>query len=187
MNKQKEYHHIRLLKERFFDGVTSLSEEQELYDFYNQHSEGLPEDLEANREIFMGFGAICFKEGNQVQKDSEEKISESSPNSLHINFLRISIGIAAMLLLCFGITTAIHLNARQELARNYEGSYMIVNGQRIDDLSRIKPNIEKALSQASHIEQELEEKPAIQGAEQNVLDNIDDPEEKARIEKMLNE
>ncbi len=97
------------------------------------------------------------------------------------------IGIAAILLLCFGITTVIHLNASQELARNYEGSYMIVNGQRIDDLSRIKPNIERALSQASSIEEELEEKPTIKGAEQNVLDNIDDPEEKARIEKMLNE
>jgi len=187
MNHQKEYHHIRLLTEHFFDGATSLQEEQELYDFYDQHSERLPEDLEANREIIMGFGAICFKEVNQAPKDSEGKVSEDSSNHLRTKFLRIMIGIAAILLLCFGITTVIHLNASQELARNYEGSYMIVNGQRIDDLSRIKPNIERALSQASSIEEELEEKPTIKGAEQNVLDNIDDPEEKARIEKMLNE
>lgn len=60
-------------------------------------------------------------------------------------------------------------------------------GQRIDDLSRIKPQIESALSQAKDIEQGLNETSTVKQAEQNVLDNVGNDEDRERIEKLLNE
>lgn len=44
----------------------------------------------------------------------------------------------------------------------YAGSYVIVGGQRIDDLSRIKPDIEKALSHASEIEGHINESSVVE-------------------------
>lgn len=174
-NKNMEYDCIRFLTERFFDGETSVEEEQRLYAFFEQHPSGLPEDMEANREVLVGFGAIGF--GKTIPKEKP----------LRRNRLWWASGIAATLFLCIGIAATFHLSESRNLARNYEGSYVIINGQRIDDLSRIKPDIEKALSQASHIEQNLAERPAVKSAEQDVLDNIADPAEKARIEELLNE
>lgn len=187
-NHNTEFDCIRLLTERFFNGETSLEEENRLYAFFEQHRSGLPEDIETNREMLLGFGAIGF--GNATSKDivSERTMPKKAATRRSIRkHLWLASGIAASILLCIGITFAFHQSERQDLARNYEGSYVIVNGQRIDDLSRIKPDIERALSQASHIEQRLAEKPAIKSAEQNVLNNIDDPDEKAHIEALLNE
>ena len=50
---------IRTLTDRFFDGETSLSEEQELYAFYSQAPDALPEDLRPLRELFLDLQAVA--------------------------------------------------------------------------------------------------------------------------------
>ena len=47
---------IRTLVERFFDGETSLAEEQELYSLFREGN--MPEDLLQYRELFAGFEDI---------------------------------------------------------------------------------------------------------------------------------
>lgn len=47
---------IRTLTERFFDGETSLDEEQELYRLFREGD--VPEDLMQYREMFAGFESI---------------------------------------------------------------------------------------------------------------------------------
>ena len=47
---------IRTLTERFFDGETSLAEEQELYRLYREGD--VPEDLLQYKELFSGFEDI---------------------------------------------------------------------------------------------------------------------------------
>ncbi len=47
---------IRTLTEKFFDGGTTLDEEQELYDFYRQ--DNIPEDLRASQELFRDLAAM---------------------------------------------------------------------------------------------------------------------------------
>ncbi len=47
---------IRTLVERFFDGETSLAEEQELYSLFREGN--VPEDLLQYRELFAGFEDI---------------------------------------------------------------------------------------------------------------------------------
>lgn len=50
---------IRTLTDRFFDGETSLAEEQELYAFYSQAPDALPEDLRPLRELFLDLQAVA--------------------------------------------------------------------------------------------------------------------------------
>ena len=50
---------IRTLTERFFLGETTLSEEQELYDFYQQSPSELPADLRTHRELFVDLESLA--------------------------------------------------------------------------------------------------------------------------------
>lgn len=197
IKKMEDYNDIKLLIDRFFEGESSLEEEKRLYAFYSSHS-GLPEELESYRNMFAGFGAISFDADSFDAKTSNaNSLKERSDNqfwnavapvkSIRHRFLYVLSGIAAAISLCVGIFVAIDNRQDHVLAKNYEGSYMIVNGNRIDDLSLIKPEIEKALSLAEHIERHVDEHSVIKSAEKNVLDNVDDPKEKVRIQQLLNE
>jgi len=48
---------IRTLTDRFFDGDTTLEEEQELYDLYRQ--DDIPEDLRPNQKLFRDLAALA--------------------------------------------------------------------------------------------------------------------------------
>ena len=73
------------------------------------------------------------------------------------------------------------------LARLYGGSYVIENGKRIDDLSRIRSNIESTIEDAKRIEAQVNEAEVAKNAKKEVLEGIDDPEMRRQIEEMLNE
>ena len=96
------------------------------------------------------------------------------------------MGAAAMLALIVGIAIYSNYHEEQSLARIYGGSYVIENGRRIDDLSAIQDDIERALADSHRIEQHAEHN-VIDRAEQDVLDNISDPDMRDEVEKMLNE
>lgn len=189
-----KYQDLQLLIVRFFDGDTSLEEERRIYDFFRRHPQDLPEELESCRDMFLGFEAIALDEEKSGVEEDGVKNATSSVKSerrggakLRRLFLYAVSGMAATLLLCLGIFAAVHVQEDRMLARTYGGSYVIVNGERIDDLKRIKPDIEHALGKAEAIESNLEENSVVKDAEQNLLDNVGDPEEKARIQQLLNE
>lgn len=48
---------IRTLLDRFFDGETTLSEEQQLYAFFREGSD-LPDDLASLRPMFLAYDAV---------------------------------------------------------------------------------------------------------------------------------
>lgn len=73
----------------------------------------------------------------------------------------------------------------QQFASQYEGSYVIVDGQRIDDLREIRPQIEQTLAAADHIENNLTAQSLVREAEADVLMGIDDPDERRRMEELL--
>lgn len=52
---------IRTLLDRFFDGETSLAEEQELYDYFRKDLAALPEDLVPLREMFLDLAAVPYE------------------------------------------------------------------------------------------------------------------------------
>ena len=49
---------IRTLTDKFFDGDTTPEEEQELYEYYRQPWEQIPDDLRSNCELFRDLAAL---------------------------------------------------------------------------------------------------------------------------------
>lgn len=182
MNKHND---IKQLIDRFFDGDTTLEEEQRLYAFFRDKKD-LPEELETYRDMFVGLDAIAFDDTWKA-KGLTAIVVSMPVMARKRKFIYWASGIAAAILLCIGITLAFDVQKDNSLENIYAGSYVIVGGQRIDDLSRIKPDIEKALSHASEIEGHIHESSVVERAEQSILDNVEDPAEKARIEQLLNE
>lgn len=75
----------------------------------------------------------------------------------------------------------------EQLSRQYEGSYVIVGGQRNDNLREIRPQLEQTLASASRVETVVGEQDFVRQAESEVLNQISDPAERQRIMEMLNE
>ena len=102
---------------------------------------------------------------------------------LRLRFMAIATAVVAVLL-----TVVVGYRQLQyyQLARRYEGSYVVVAGQRNDDLREIRPQLEQTLAAASHVETAVVEQQAlIHQTEDEVLSAIDDPAERRRLEELL--
>ena len=186
---------IRMLMERFFEGRTTLEEEQELYGFFRK--ENLPQDLLPYKDMFLDFSALTLT-GQEAALLSPDKLP-SQPATKDITarpapirqrrtrsiYLKYSMGIAATLLLAVLIGWGVNTRQERQLAALYEGSYMIVNGKRTDKLTRIHPEIERTLAKAEKIEQDLSAEALIQTAEEEILNGIEDEAERERIRQLM--
>jgi len=90
---------IRTLTDRFFDGTTTLEEEQELYDYYRRE-QALPADLAQQRQLFLDFAAVRFAD--------EQAVNASKPRRWH----RWAIAASAALLIAAG--AAVWLNSGRQ-------------------------------------------------------------------------
>lgn len=158
---------MKRLVDKFLDGETSRREERALYAYFT--SPDVAEELADYKLMFADFAIV----GNA----HTHRVATLAP------LWRAVIGAAAVALLVFGAVAVSRLHEERQLALLYEGSYVIDNGRRIDDLCEIKDCIEGALNEAEKIEQYN----VVQQAEDNVLDNISDPQMRSDVEKILNE
>lgn len=165
----KEIKKTEKLIERFFNGDTSLADERRLYRTFSRRS--LPPELEKYRPLFRGFGLMTADGGHKARLISVVK--------------RAACASAVALVLILGVSAYLNYHEDRMLARVYGGSYVIENGRRIDDLSRIKTDIETALGDAERIEARVEQSSPVEQAEQDVLNSIDDPAERQRIMELL--
>ena len=101
--------------------------------------------------------------------------------------MRVAAAAAVVLIVVSAVVAYAGYREDRHLARLYGGSYVIENGHRIDDLSEIKDDIEKALDDARRIERRISSANVADNAEQEVLNSIDDPSERRRISEMLND
>ena len=157
---------IKLLIDKFLDGETTLGEEQSLYAYFrSEHI--LPEYLHY-REMFLDFAAV---------QQLSEHIEETPKQLTRTNTvtLRRIIAIAASLLFLLGIYIFYGQYQDHQLARKYAGSYTIVNGVRNDNLHEIKGKLKEVQRQA-----------VIENAETEVLESIDDPQQRKALEQLLN-
>ena len=181
---------IRLLAERFFDGDTTVEEERTLYAFYSSHA-ALPADMEQYRPLITDLGSMDFGETDLGSMDfgdtdfGDEKPAHPAQGIRHKLLVTLS-GIAASLLVCITVYSLLqNHHERQQFAATYEGSYVIQDGKRIDDLSLIKTDIEHAISQAESMETHMEEQnAAIDTAEEDILKHAS-PEQRAQLEEMM--
>ena len=169
MNNREIKDTERLVR-RFFDGETTLAEERGLYRLFSR--KWLPQELEKYRPVFAAFGSMQAGEGRRVR--------------LVPVLWRAVCGVAAAVLLLLGVWAYIDYREDKALARLYGGSYVIENGVRIDDLGRIRGDIEQALADAERVEESAGQGSVADRAEADVLGGIDDPELRRQVEDMLN-
>lgn len=92
---------IRTLTDRFFDGTTTLEEEQELYDYYRRE-QALPADLAQLRRLFLDFAAVQFADEPAAERQAP------APR----RWLRWAVAACAALLIATG--AAVWLNSGQQ-------------------------------------------------------------------------
>lgn len=167
---------IEKLIDRYFDGQTTISEERKLYRFFEKDI--VPEPLRQYQEMFrdMASASLAFK--GKTKKNTKRL-------TLKTYVRRMAAGIAAAIAIAFTVFSLHNTRHRQMTAQLYGGSYMIVHGQRIDDLSRIETQIRATLSNADDIERGMKSMTTVENAEQKLLESIDDPEQRHDIEQML--
>lgn len=93
---------------------------------------------------------------------------------------------AAAAVFAVGLILLPHLTERRELAR-YEGSFVEVEGQRLDNLQAIRADIREALAMADIAEAGIPKADVAQEAEQEIMQAADDTELQNLLERMLNE
>lgn len=92
---------IRTLTDRFFDGMTTLEEEQELYDYYRRE-QALPADLAQLRQLFLDFAAVQFGDEQALN------VNVNKPR----RWLRWAVAASAALLIAAG--AAVWLNSGRQ-------------------------------------------------------------------------
>ena len=92
---------IRTLTDRFFDGTTTLEEEQELYDYYRRE-QALPADLAQLRRLFLDFAAVQFSDEQALN------VNVNKPR----RWLHWAVAACAALLIAAG--AAVWLNSGQQ-------------------------------------------------------------------------
>lgn len=160
------------LVERYLDGETTIEEECWLYGYFTSHDD-IPDELKPYAEYFRDMATV------PIPKE-EETVSH---RKYHV--IRLVLATAAMLAIVFGVFLGFRVHENRILAARYGGSYIIVNGHRIDNLRQIKDSIQLTLAEASRIEQKVQENNVVDDAEQDVLQNVD-PAQRKDIEQLLN-
>ena len=153
---------IKQLIDLFIEGETSLEQERTLYAYFAQQD--IAPELEEYREMFQGFAVI-----DQSARDkSEVVIPRSKRKSMRLPLIT-AMSVAASIALIFGIFTFADKQEEKRLKQQYEGSYMIVNGERIDDLQKMKPEIERILAYAELMERSTSISDNLQRLEEHII------------------
>ena len=97
-----------------------------------------------------------------------------------------ALAVAAIFAAVAFLVIVPQVKERRELAR-YRGSYTVVDGQRIDDLGRIKADISEALAMAQVAEDNVPAGDFATEAERAILQATDDPEMQAVVHRILKE
>lgn len=112
-------------------------------------------------------------------------LRKSVSRSRRLVRLRYLATVSAAVAVIAAMTWGFRLVQDYRLERRYEGSYIVVNGERNDNLREIRPQLELTLAQADDIEADIEEQAFVRQAEADVLSSIGDPEERKRLENLL--
>ena len=121
---------IRTLTDRFFDGTTTLEEEQELYDYYRRE-QALPADLAQLRQLFLDFAAVQF---------GDEQALNVNVNKSR-RWLRWAVAACAALLIAAG--TAVWLNYGRQ---GDEECVAYIYGERTTDRDVVLGEMQKTMA-----------------------------------------
>jgi hypothetical protein len=141
------------LVQLFMEGMTSLEQECRLYAYFS--GPDVAPALECYRDMFAGFAAIGQAEGKKRRV---------------VSLRRWCVWAAAACVLFAVFYVAADKYEEWHLESLYGGSYMIVNGERIDDLQAMKPEIERILAYTEKLEQRTSISNCLQSIEVNIIE-----------------
>lgn len=163
---------VSRLVERFLDGATTPAEEKTIYHFYAVNPE-LPDELEQYRDMFAWYAGM-------------------KPRSARRSWYAVAAAVTVLVVAGVGIFALIADNAEERrLYASYEGSYIVRNGQRIDDIRAIYSSLTCAEQYADSIVSEADREAADleRNCEQSVIDrafsSIDDLEVASELKKEM--
>ncbi len=191
-----ENYNIRELVDRFLQAETTLEEEERLYEFFQKDI--LPEDLMQYKEMFMAYSVLRYDKDSShkgeevdqsavvsIENDGNSDKSGKVKKRIFSLYKKIGIGIAASLLIgVLGFSAYRHYEVNR-LEKLYGGSYMIINGVRIDDLTKIEPEIKEGINKAAAMEKLCDLKAKEDDIESRMINNISDEKEREYIQKLL--
>jgi len=136
----KDKRQIEALIEKYFEGLTSLDEEQVLRDYFQR--EDLPEELKTHAPLFQYFSS----ERKEIQKNEV-----SVRRNKTIQLIRwVSVSAAACLLLFLG------MNFFQNNNRSVMGtSVAYIDGKRYTNIEQIQTEALKALENLSDVNEDV--------------------------------
>lgn len=169
---------IKKLIDRYFEGRTTVGEEREIYAYFSSgKADG---ELNEYRDMFLDMASADMDFASNKVRKPKFAINVSSV------WRRVSVSVAAVVAVAFGTVFAINSIEEKKLANLYEGSYVITNGKRVDNLMEIKGTIGATLADAAKIEHNTANMQSIDDIENEVLQNVKDPQQKKLMEQMLN-
>lgn len=191
-----ENYNIRELVDRFLQAETTLEEEERLYEFFQKDT--LPEDLIQYKEMFMAYSVLRYDKNSShkgeevdqsavvsIENDGNSDKSGKGKKRIFSLYKKIGIGIAASLLIgVLGFSAYRHYEVNR-LEKLYGGSYMIINGVRIDDLTKIEPEIKEGINKAAAMEKLCDLKAKQDDIESRMINSINDKKEREYIQKLL--
>jgi len=166
---------IKILMNRFLEAETTLEEERRLYAYFSQAE--VDSSLEPYRAMMQDYAALMPV--NQAHQPTARRVTLQP-------WVKWVSGIAALFVLVFAGLWSYRTYETNKLEEIYGGSYMVVNGERIDNLRQIKRQIEGTLYAAQEVEK-LVAASQPKDVEKHLLDQIDDPALREEISRMLNE
>lgn len=126
-------------------------------------------------------GVECIEQSSALQ--SSKVTTPSLKGRVRVGAI---FAIAAAFVAVAFLLIVPQVRQRRELAR-YEGSYTLVGGERIDDLGRIRADINEALAMAQVAEANVPVSNFASEAEHAILHATDDPEMQAVVQRILND
>lgn len=158
----------------YFDGRTTLRQERKLYAYFRRS------DIDP---AFKRYAAL-FRDMAAADKALCTTVAHRSTLQ---RFLPRAAAVVLLALLGAGTALLYRQHLYDQLADRYEGSYMIVGGQRTDNLLKIHKQLARTLSEADKTEQRISKLKSAEEAEQEILSSIGDPRIRAAIEQAYNE
>ncbi len=128
-----------------------------------------------------------YDEIAQVTGLSAASLRQTVSRARRLLRLRYLAAVSAVVVVLVVGVTGYRALQDYQLDRRYEGSYIVVAGERNDNLRQIRPQLEQTLAAASHVEANIGEQDFVRQAEADVLQNISDPEERRRLQELLKE
>ena len=113
-----------------------------------------------------------------------DRLEAEERSKRKVRLMCYAFAVAAVFVAVAFLLIVPEVRERRELAR-YEGSYAVVNGQRIDDLGRIRADISEALAMARLAEANVPAGDIVSEAERAMLQATDDPEMRAAVQWIL--